>query len=92
MNTEQENAGRENVDGLDQFAIACVGQFAKLSHDHRPIAAACPYTQLQSDLVLKSDAGSISAGPKRISAVTKEGQRAIFLAHMAGRSIKAGGN
>ena len=38
-------------ENLDQFAIACVGQFAKLSHDHRPIAAACPYTQLQSDLI-----------------------------------------
>jgi hypothetical protein len=57
VNTERENAGQENVDGL----------------------------------VLKSDAGLISAGPKKISAVTKEDQRAIFLAHMAGRSIKAGG-
>jgi hypothetical protein len=35
---------------LDRFAIACVGQFGKLSHNHRPIAAACPYTQLQTRL------------------------------------------
>jgi hypothetical protein len=35
---------------LDQFAIVCVGQFAKLSHDHRPIVAVCPVTQLQTDL------------------------------------------
>ena len=31
-----------------------------------------------------------SPGSKKISAVTKEDQRAIFLAHMAGRSIKTG--
>ena len=36
---------------LDRFAIACVGQFGKLSHERRPIATAHPYTQLQTDLV-----------------------------------------
>jgi hypothetical protein len=35
---------------LDRIAIECVGQFGKLSHHHRPIAAVCPYTQWQSDL------------------------------------------
>ena len=35
---------------LVRFAIACVGQFAKLSHNQRPIAAARPYTQLQTDI------------------------------------------
>jgi hypothetical protein len=39
-------------------------------------------------LVLKPDAGSIKSRPGgKISAVTKKDQRAIFLAHMAGRSI-----
>jgi hypothetical protein len=36
---------------LERVAIACVGQFAKLSHYHRSIAAVCPYTQLQPALV-----------------------------------------
>jgi tetratricopeptide (TPR) repeat protein len=34
---------------LDRFAITCVGQFGKLSHNHTPITAARPYTQLQTD-------------------------------------------
>ena len=34
---------------LDRFEIACVRQFGKLSHDHGPIAAICPYTRLQTD-------------------------------------------
>jgi hypothetical protein len=48
--SQSGSKGETRLQRLERVAIACVGQFGKLSHDQRPIAAVCPRMQLQTDL------------------------------------------
>jgi pimeloyl-ACP methyl ester carboxylesterase/cytochrome c-type biogenesis protein CcmH/NrfG len=62
-----------HANSLDRFAIACVGQFAKLSRDQRPIAPVFPYTQLQTDLI-------VAQTEKRLSTHDQENESVLLSA------------